>query len=295
MLRPRELGATLQWFPTSTPTLPPATHTNSYALGSRQVLLVEPATPYEDEQRAFVEWARGLQSQGRELVGIFLTHHHLDHVGGLDAFARELALPVWAHRATADRVGLDRVQRFLHDGQQLSLDGPIPERWEVLHTPGHAPGHLCLWEPSHRVLVVGDMVASEGSILIAPGDGHMATYLDQLRRLAAFDASLALPAHGDPIEEPERLFRHYVTHRLLRERRVEDAVRAFGLTGGSAEDILRQAYADTPMHLWGLATLSLQSHLDKLVEEGTVEFDATRYVVRRDPGQLLRAKEHQKP
>src|SRR5580700_12003489 len=97
VIRPREIGRSVSLFPARTPTLPPATHTNSYALGARDVLLVEPATPYADEQRAWLAWARGLVSQGRRLVGLVATHHHADHVGGLDVLSRELALPVWAH------------------------------------------------------------------------------------------------------------------------------------------------------------------------------------------------------
>ncbi|RYG70923.1 MBL fold metallo-hydrolase, partial [bacterium] len=54
-VRPRELSKSTELFPTETPTLAPATHTNSYALGEREVVIVEPATPYEHEQRAFVE------------------------------------------------------------------------------------------------------------------------------------------------------------------------------------------------------------------------------------------------
>jgi len=284
VIRPRELSATLDLFPARTPTLPPATHTNSYALGSRDVLLVEPATPYDDEQRAFLAWARALPSNGRRPVAIFATHHHPDHIGGLDVLARELALPVWAHPETTARLepALQHyVTRELHDGDVIALDGPIAESWGVLHTPGHAPGHICLHEATTGTVIVGDMVASIGTILIAPGEGDMRIYLEQLARLEALSARLALPAHGDPIDEPSGLFRRYIEHRGKREAKVLAALeRADGhahanATGGGAslEDLVAVAYDDTPMHLWPIALLSLRSHLDKLVYEGrAIEF-----------------------
>ncbi len=270
MIRPRELSATLEVFPALTPTLAPATHTNSYALGSRDVLLVEPATPYEDEQRAFIAWARGLASRGRRPVAICATHHHPDHVGGLDVLARELDLPVWAHPETTAKLGPELrgyVTRELRDGDRITLDGPIPESWQVLHTPGHAWGHVCLFEPERGALVVGDMVASVGTILIAPGDGDMRTYLEQLARLESLSARLALPAHGEPIDAPSALFRKYITHRGVREAKIHAALERAG-EGASLEDLVADAYGDTPVHLWPIALLSLRSHLDKLLHEG---------------------------
>jgi glyoxylase-like metal-dependent hydrolase (beta-lactamase superfamily II) len=271
MLRPRALGSSLALFPARTPTLAPATHTNSYALGGREVVLVEPATPYEDEQREWLDWARSLRSQGRELVAIVATHHHMDHVGGLEVLSRELDVPVWAHDATVSRIAAhERVTRRLADGDVITLAGPRDEAWRVLFTPGHAPGHVCLFEERSKTLVVGDMVASVGTILIAPGDGDMRVYLEQLRRLAALDASLALPAHGEPIDEPTKLFEHYVSHRLKREAKVFDAVAACGVRGGDLVDLVERAYDDTPVHLWPIAKLSLEAHLDKLVGESRV-------------------------
>jgi glyoxylase-like metal-dependent hydrolase (beta-lactamase superfamily II) len=285
MLRPRELSSSLlslALFPARTPTLPPATHTNSYALGGRDVLLVEPATPYEDEQRAWLDWARGLAAQGRRLIAILATHHHVDHVAGLDVLAGELGLPVWAHEATATRLEAParaHVGRRLAEGDTIRLEGPRDEAWRVLFTPGHAPGHVCLLEEGTRTLVVGDMVASVGTILVAPGDGDMQRYLAELERLAALDASLALPAHGEPIDAPTALFRHYVAHRLKREEKVLGAVRAAGATGASPGDLVPDAYDDTPAHLWPIAKLSLEAHLEKLVREGRVVRTAEdRYV-----------------
>jgi glyoxylase-like metal-dependent hydrolase (beta-lactamase superfamily II) len=273
MLRPRELSSSLSAFPARTPTLPPATHTNSYALGGRDVLLVEPATPYEDEQRAWLAWARALVSQGRRLVAIVPTHHHPDHVGGLDVLAKELGAPVWAHAATAERLAPEAralVTRTLDEGDEIVLEGPRDEAWRVLFTPGHAPGHVCLFEPRARTLVVGDMVASVGTILIAPGDGDMARYVAELERLASLDASVALPAHGAPVDEPSALFRRYVAHRLMREAKVLAAVAKAGPEGADLASLVADAYDDTPVHLWPIAKLSLEAHVEKLVGEGRV-------------------------
>ncbi len=264
----------MELFPARTPTLPPATHTNSYALGGREVLLVEPATPYEDERREWLAWARAFASQGRRVVAIVLTHHHPDHVGGAEVFARELGLPIWAHEATAARLPTLRVDRALQDGEVLHLDDEIPRRWRVLHTPGHAAGHVCLHDEATRVVVVGDMVASVGTILIAPDEGDMTEYLAQLGRLAALDADVALPAHGEPIAagaggpSPSELFRYYIGHRLAREGKVVAALIDVGPGGASLDALVPVVYADTPVVAWPIARLSLEAHLLKLEREG---------------------------
>ncbi len=272
MVRPRELatsaGRSVGIFPARTPTLPPATHTNSYALGGREVLLVEPATPYEDEQRDWIAWARELTSTGREIKAIVATHHHPDHVDGAALLARELGLPIWAHEQTAARIDVP-VARHLAEGDEIVLAGPHDESWRVLHTPGHAPGHVCLLEPQTRTVVVGDMVASVGTILIAPGDGDMAVYLHELERLAALDAKLALPAHGDPIDDPTELFLRYIAHRNMREEKIVRVLRsaAGGLT---VAQLLPSVYDDVTPAMWPFASLVIAAHLEKLEREGRV-------------------------
>jgi glyoxylase-like metal-dependent hydrolase (beta-lactamase superfamily II) len=268
-MRPRELSRSIALLAARTPTLLPATHTNSYALGTREVLLVEPATPYEDEQREWLTWARSLATAGRRVVAIVATHHHPDHVGGVSEFTRALDVPLWAHGETASRIDAP-VARRLDDGDAIALDGVVPETWQVLHTPGHAPGHICLWNEDERALVVGDMVASVGTILIDPVDGDMRVYLQQLDRLARLDAGLALPAHGEPIDEPTELFRKYIAHRLMREAKILNVLaarRAAGAEAPTAEDILPDVYGDVAVTAWPAALLSLQAHLKKIDDD----------------------------
>lgn len=261
MLGPREISSDVSLVSARTPTLLPATHTNSYALGRQTVVLVEPATPYEDEQREWVEWARGLASQGRTLEAIVATHHHPDHVGGAELLSKELGLPIWAHALTADRVDMP-VARRLQDGETILDD------WHVLHTPGHAPGHVCLFSPASRTAIVGDMIASVGTILIAPGDGDMQVYLEQLARLAKLDAFVALPAHGDPVDEPTAVFERYIAHRLAREAKIFEALKGAG--EATSAELVPIAYGDVPPTIWPIAKLSTDAHLEKLLREGRI-------------------------
>jgi glyoxylase-like metal-dependent hydrolase (beta-lactamase superfamily II) len=276
VIRPRSILPGVALFPVRTPTLPPATHTNSYALGDREVLLVEPATPFDDERRAWIEWARGLEAQGRSIVGVVATHHHDDHVGGAGFLGRALGRPVFAHPLTwprlRDRDGLD--WRSLDDGASIVLEGPRPTKWSALHTPGHAPGHVCLYDAESGTLIAGDMVANGSTIVIPPDDGgDMAVYLDQLRRLATLGARTMLPAHGEPIDDPAAILSYYIAHRLTREAKVLAQYRALEAILGrppTVAELLPRAYDDVSLLALPLAKMSLVAHLEKLRREGVI-------------------------
>lgn len=254
-----------------TPTLAPATHTNSYLVGDQDFVLVEPASPYAPEQRKLEALVRARVRAGRRLVGIVLTHHHADHVGGAAALREAFGAPVMAHGNTRDKLqGRLAIDTLIDEGDAtLGALG-----LEVLFTPGHAPGHVCLRHRTHGWIVVGDMVASVGTILIDPeDDGDMDAYLRELVRLRSHAPTVLLPAHGDPIEDSVARLGFYVDHRLAREAKVLSAVRE-GAT--ELSQIVAKAYNDTSPLLWPLAARSARAHLERLRTLGRIRAGSAR-------------------
>src|SRR6185295_808069 len=104
--------------PLRTPTLPPATHTNCLLLGDDELWVVDPGSPWPEEQAILRETLDRLAAEGRKAVGVLLTHHHLDHTGG----AQVLGLPIAATRETAERLDF-AVDRIVGDGASFEV-GP---------------------------------------------------------------------------------------------------------------------------------------------------------------------------
>lgn len=245
--------------PLRTPTLPPATHTACYLAGDGARIAIDPASPWPDEQARLA----GEVAAHGPVTLIALTHHHADHVGAAAALAARTGAPIAAHRETAARLGARvPVTRLLEDGEVIEAGGVA---LRVLHTPGHAPGHLAFLDERSGALVAGDLVAGLGTILIDPGEGHMATYLAQLERLLALGVGAILPAHGPVVADGPAKLREYLAHRRMREGKVAAAL---GDAPAPLDALCAIAYADTPALLWPIAVRSLEAHLVKLAEDG---------------------------
>lgn len=261
-------------YPLVTPTLPPATHTNGYVLGTGDCVIVDPGAPDEAEVEKLVAFVKRLQGEGYRPRAVLLTHHHGDHVGGAAHVARALSLPVWAHAQTADRLEVPTA-RLLVDGDVLELDGPLPMRWRVLHTPGHAKGHVTLVDEATRAAVVGDMVAGVGTIVIDPPEGDMAVYLAQLARLEALPVRAVFPAHGPVVPDGPGKLREYLQHRAWREGKVVEALASFEGWAAVAH-VVQRAYDDVAAFVWPIAERNVEAIVQKLAREGRVERDGER-------------------
>ncbi|HST52423.1 MAG TPA: MBL fold metallo-hydrolase [Pyrinomonadaceae bacterium] len=257
-------------FPVRTPTKPPATTTNCYVVGSRDFIVVDPGSPYEDEQAALAVYVEGLIDEGRDLREIVLTHHHPDHVGGVERLRERLGGgAVAAHRLTAEALGDGvRVERFIEDGDTIELGGEPNITLRAMHTPGHTRGHLSFYEERTGALLTGDNIVGTGSVLIDPPEGNVRDYLATLERYRALPRLVALfGGHGPAVGSPRAKIEEYVEHRLKRERDILAAVRAGAST---PTEVVERAYADVPLKMRSLAARAVVAHLEKLEEDGRV-------------------------
>jgi glyoxylase-like metal-dependent hydrolase (beta-lactamase superfamily II) len=178
---------------------------------------------------------------------LVVTHAHIDHFGLAGEVVRGSGGELWMHQATeldlrkyADpEEAVDRRTLMLADhglyGPELteastglrdwmpvmpSIAGPtrrlaggerLPagdRSWEVVHTPGHSPGHICLWSAPDRLLCSGDHLLQLVSPPVTFERGFerdpMGCYLASLDRVRQLEPELVLPGHGAPFPDGAR-------------------------------------------------------------------------------------------
>ncbi|WP_058994541.1 MBL fold metallo-hydrolase [Haloarcula sp. CBA1127] len=246
----------------SVPTRAPTGSTAAYVCGDEAALLVDP--PDTDD-------ALDSLLSDRSLAHIALTHHHPDHAGAVAHYARETGATVWARRGRASAfeaaTGVTP-DRLFSGGTTIPTDaGPVT----VIDTPGHAPEHVAF--ATDGAVVSGDLAVAEGSVVVGAPEGDVRAYLASLRRLHARNPDVLLPGHGPRIETPRETCARLINHRLVRERRVRDAVHDGAAT---LDEILEAAYEKDLTGVRDLARGTVLTHLEKLAVEGAISWDSER-------------------
>jgi glyoxylase-like metal-dependent hydrolase (beta-lactamase superfamily II)/8-oxo-dGTP pyrophosphatase MutT (NUDIX family) len=263
-------------FPVRTPTKPPATHTNCYLIySSSEIFVIDPGSPYEDEQIALAGCVDDLISAGRTVREIILTHVHPDHVAGVNALNDHLEqrhgarVPVAAHRLTAESLkGEISFDCYIEDDEMLELKGDPSIKLRALYTPGHARGHLCFYDERTGALISGDNIVGFGSVLIDPPEGNMREYLASLHRMRALpNLSVLFGGHGPAIANPYEKIDEYITHRRQREELILEAVREGATT---PKEIVARAYTDVSPKAHAMAERAVLAHLEKLEADGLI-------------------------
>jgi glyoxylase-like metal-dependent hydrolase (beta-lactamase superfamily II) len=268
----------VQLLPLRTQALPPSTHTNAFLAGRGPAYLLDPGSPFADEQERLFAVLDEQRASGLDLTAIVLSHHHPDHIGAASACAERYGVPIWAHSETARKLeGKVLVERTIADGDRLDLgtvpgaaQSPSSARWylEALHTPGHAPGHLAFFEAHYGLLFAGDMVSTMTSVVIGPPDGDLAVYLASLRRLRSYPCRLLLPSHGNASASPGKTLDDCLAHRAEREQQLIEALRA---GPRRIPDLAVEMYRGLPAQMMRFAELQILAGLQKLEREGRVQ------------------------
>lgn len=249
--------------------------TNTYLIGSKSLAVIDPGPMDQAHCTAILEAA-----QGRPITHILITHAHRDHVDGLEALKAETG---------AQSVGFGRAQLAIPEALKSPsgkdfvdldfapdvavTDGQIieGEDWELeaLHTPGHAPDHVCFHLMGRGVVFSGDHVMSWNTTVIAPPEGRMADYLQSLQRLLEMDSDLYLPGHGGRLDDARRTVKAFLLHRQWREQAVLGAIRRKGAT---VREMVAMIYRDIDEKLLAAAGLSVMAHVEHLREQGSIAY-----------------------
>ncbi|MFM9846150.1 MAG: MBL fold metallo-hydrolase [Hyphomicrobiaceae bacterium] len=246
--------------------------TNTYLLGQGSALALIDPGPTDD-----VHFDAIMKTAGdAKITHVLITHTHRDHTDGLErviaatgaktcGFGR-VAIDPGAKRTSPS--GSENIDRDFHpdivlkDGARFEGDGFA---LTALHTPGHAPDHLCFALEGTDMLFSGDHVMAWNTSVVAPPEGNMSDYMASLEKLLERNDDVYFPGHGGRALQPQRLVKAYMLHRRMREQSILDCIRQGKTT---ISDIVPIVYRDLDPRLVGAASLSIAAHVQHLVVRG---------------------------
>ena len=252
---------------------------------------------------------------GSRIGRAVVSHAHADHFGGnAELLASNPSCRIFVHEADADwarepawhvRDAYDALGRDYPCPQEVAdwvsglLGAPAPvetvasgdtlgfgdgRTLRVVHLPGHSPGHIGLWEPEERILLLGDAILGagqriDGHVVAVPAYLDVNAYLATIRAVRALEPAIACPAHF-PVMDGERILA-FCDESDAFVRRLDEAVRS-AMRDGRPRTLRELTAITVPIvapeaDISMVAGLSVQAHLDDLARHGLA-----RWVMRGD-------------
>jgi glyoxylase-like metal-dependent hydrolase (beta-lactamase superfamily II) len=254
------------------------TGTETYIVGRGEVAVIDPGPDLSDHIDAILA-----ATEGERISAIMCTHTHRDHSPASRALQAATGAPIIGcapltldddgPRADAAFDADYRPDRVLADRELVS--GPS---WtlEAVATPGHTSNHLCFALRESKALFSGDHIMGWSTTVVSPPDGDMADYMASLDRLLRRDDRIYYPAHGDPVQEPQRFVRAVAAHRRQRERQILDLLEQEAQPIPAMVD---RMYRGIDPRLHGAAGRSVLAHLIDLEARYRVWRDGDNWAI----------------
>ncbi len=297
------------------PTPFPVGPVNCYVATTKPITLIDTGTQWAESRQALAAELGALGLRVEDVQRIVITHAHADHYGQAAEIKRASGAEVWTHRhnrAVLEAYESIRARRDAFYMQLMTEAGVPPERrqrvadgrrggtshaepvkvdrmleegdviemtdraWRVYHTPGHAGGLICLFDPDSRVLLSNDHllrdISSNPVVEPDPEGGprphRLVEYLHHMQRMVDLEPSIAWTGHGDPIHDVHKTVRQRFH---FHERRAHKILDLIGAEDRSAYQIAEPLFGRLDGIDSFLALSETIGHLDWLEEQGRIE------------------------
>jgi hydroxyacylglutathione hydrolase len=171
-------------------------------LADNKHILIDPGhiiTPFLGEP-AYERLVQQISKDGIKIEDIkmlLITHAHGDHFEAASKFKEKSQALIALHKDDAEsfmRSGGGKVDIYLEEGE-LKMNPPLQDNLEIIGTPGHSSGEVCVYWPSHKVLAVGDVVfyRNTGRCDLPGGDPWLLK--QSIEKLAKLDVEYLLCGH----------------------------------------------------------------------------------------------------
>lgn len=290
---------------------------NCYCFEGGELTLLDPGPATEEALEAvetgLAEAGHDLAAVDRVVV----THPHMDHYGLARRVVEASGARVLAHADAVDHLAdplayFEREQAFFRPfllsmgvpeqivdtvvslpesytefQEPVDVDRTLGEgdrveagdrRLEVVETPGHAPGSVCLLDADEAAAFTGDHVLEHVSpnplLTLAPGTDDertrsLPTYLDSLRHLRRTDATVGHPGHGETVTDLPGRIESIRDHHRHRKERIDDLLAAGG--PATAYELMQELFPDLPVTEMFPGMSEVIGHLDLLEEEDRIQ------------------------
>ncbi len=183
----------------------------AYVILGEEISLIDTGRP--GQGKGILKELKAMDIEPEDIKHILITHHDVDHIGSLAFLEKKTGANIWASKedipyicGDKNRPGIKRFFSFILRAKKPEKINPYPENhkildMEVIPTPGHTPGHVCLLY--RDILFVGDLFrTSNGQI------GPMRSFMnwntdlsmESIKKVADLHFKWLCPAHGKPVE-----------------------------------------------------------------------------------------------